>query len=219
VIAPAALWKKSRWQVVQRGESPQRLQRAQHVLQRVARRSAGPQRRGGAIEGAADRRALAGDEGTGSGVQPEGLRLAQHARGAARQLLQLVGQPLGARRVVVIPRRDTAHQDLEIVDGADRQGARPRVPAAPPFAQAARQRLEPCRRTRDRGLTRHQRAAAQRPREPHEFVGSGRPFGCEQPVQPLQVLPRLEGEEVGHSERGAGSRRGGHRATNIMRER
>ena len=71
------------------------------------------------------------------------------------------------------PRRDPADQDLQVVHGPDRDLSRAGIPAAPPFAQAAGERLEPGGGAGDRGLARHQRAAAQRPRQPHELVGRG----------------------------------------------
>ncbi len=51
-----------RRQIVERGETAQRLQRAQHVLQRVPRRRAGAHGAGGAIEGARDRGSFPRDE-------------------------------------------------------------------------------------------------------------------------------------------------------------
>ncbi len=121
----------------------------------------------------------------------------------------------GFGRVGVGPGRDSAHQDLEIVYGADGDLTRTGIPPAATLSQAASQRLEARGRTGNRRLARHQRAPAQCPRQPDELIGSGGALGREQGVQPLEILPRLEGEEVGHCERRAG--RVGHNRMNIRK--
>src|SRR5439155_8711557 len=102
--------------------------------------------------------------------------------------------------VGLAPVRRAAREDLEVVDCAYGELLSRDVPGAAAFAQRARQRLDARRRLGDRLLVRHQGAAAQRPRQPHELVGPGRLALLEQRVQPLEILPRLEGEEVGHAE-------------------
>src|SRR3989454_12506149 len=108
------------------------------------------------------------------------------------------------------------HQDFEVVHGAHRELLRGGVPGAPSFAHGARQRLEPRGGARDRGLVRHERAAAQRARRARELFGAGLRLP-EDGVQALEVLPRLEAEEVRHSQRFAGLGHGGKLKTSEVR--
>ena len=199
-----------RRQIGERGQPAQRLQGTQHVLQRVVGERVGAQRLGGAVQRAGDGGSFARDERPRARVEPQRLGGADLRRRPSSHLVELLAQRLGLRRVRVGPRARAAHEDLQVVHRADRQLLGLRVPAAPAVVHRARQRFEARRRPRDRLLVRHQRAAAQRPGQPHQLVGAGLVALGEQPVEALQVLPRLEGEEVRHAE---GLRRSGHGAT------
>ena len=189
------------WQVVQGRESTQRLQRLEHLLQRIVRQRIRAQGTAGAIERARDRGAFTRHERACPRVEAHRLHRADLGRWPAAQLLELGGHRLGLRRVLVRPRRGFADEDLEVVDGSDGDLLDRRVPRPPALAHAPRERFETHRCPRDRLLVRHQGAAAERAREPHQLVGRGRRRGLEQSIEPVEIFPRLEGEEVAHAER------------------
>jgi len=87
-------------------------------------------------------------------------RRAHRRRRPAAELLELSGEGLGERGILLVPGRGLADEHLEVVHRASRKLLRGHVPLAPPFAQPARERLEPHRGARDRLLAGHQRAAA-----------------------------------------------------------
>ena len=199
-------------EVVERGEPPQRLNRLEDLPQRIVRGAVGLQRLRGTIQRARDRRALARHEGARTGVQARRFRPARRHRRTTRHALKLLAQSLGFGRVGVRPARRAPHEDLEVVHGADRKLLRLDVPTAAALARGAGQRLEPRRGSGDRLMLRHQRTAAQRAGEPHELLGGRRVARLQQGVEPLQVLPRLEGEEVRHPHGLAGLR---HRSQKV----
>ena len=95
--------------------------------------------------------------------------------------------------------------------GRPRRGPARPTPARP--SRTARDdRLEPLRGARHHLLVRHQRAAAEGAGEAHELVAGGRAAGAGlgERVQALEVVARLEHEEVQHR------RRLGHRAAPRM---
>ena len=199
---------------------------AQYLLQRVERRGIGAHGLSRAVQRAGDRGPFARDERPRAGVEPQRFGGTDLRRCAASQLIQLAAERLCFGRIGVGPVGGRANEDLEVVDGANRDLAGSGVPAAALLADGPGQGLEPRRRPRDRLPARHQRGAAQRPRQPHELLGGrARSLGSLQHgVQALEILPRLEGEEVGHAERGRGAwrsrggRRAGHGEPKIRRQ-
>src|SRR5712692_4936750 len=155
----------------------------------------------GAVEGARDRRPLAGHERPRPGVEANRLCRADLGRRPTGKLLELLGQRFGLRGVGVGPTRRAAHEDLQIVHAPHRKLLGLGIPPAAALAHGPRQRLEPRGGTRDRRLIGHERTAAQRAREAHQLVGAGTVALGEQRVEALEILPRLEGEEVRHAER------------------
>ena len=198
-------------EIAQRCEAAQPLKRAQHVLQRVVRQRVRAQRLRRAVQCARDGRAFARHERAGASVEAEGFGRSDLGGRAARELVQLRGQRLRLRAVGLAPVRRAAHEDLEVVDRAHGELLRVGVPGTAALAQRARQRLDARGRLGGRLLVRHQGTAAQRPRQPHELVCPGRLALLEQRVQPLEILPCLEGEEVGHAEGFAWGRHGGNK--------
>ncbi len=190
-----------RREVVDGGEPTQRLDRAQHVLERIVRERVRSQGLRGAVEGARDRRPLAGHERPRPGVEANRLCRADLGRRPTGKLLELLGQRFGLRGVGVGPTRRAAHEDLQIVHAPHGKLLGLGIPPAAALAHGPRQRLEPRGGTRDRRLIGHERTAAQRAREAHQLVGAGTVALGEQRVEALEILPRLEGEEVRHAER------------------
>ena len=175
------------------------------------RERVGAQGLGRAVKRAGDGRALACHERTGARVEPQHFRGADLRGGPPAQLLELAAQSFGLGGVRLGPTGRAAHENLEVVHGPDGDLPGGGVPRPAGLAHGPRERLEPGRRTRDRLMARHQRAAAQRPGQPHELVGGGGgPFRrLELGVEALQVLARLQDEEIRHAEGGARIR-GGH---------
>src|SRR6266446_2117899 len=191
---------RERGEIGERGEAAERLQRLQDLLQRIMRHRIGAYRPARAIERAGNRGALARDEGARARVEAHRLRRSNLGRGTPAELLELAGQRLRLGGIGVAPARRLAHEDLEIIDRANCDLLRRRVPGAPALAHAARERLEPHRRARDPLLAGHQRAAAERARQAYQLLGCRRGRGLEQGIEPVEILPRLEGEEVRHAE-------------------
>ncbi len=128
---------RQRREIGERGETAERLQRFEDLLQRIMRDRIGAQRPTGAIERARDGRTLPRDERARARVQPNRLRRSDVGRGTTPELFELARQRLGLGGVRLRPARRLAHKDLEVIDRANGDLLRRRVPRAPALAYAA----------------------------------------------------------------------------------
>src|SRR5207247_1090978 len=202
---------RQRREIVERGETAERLQRFEDLLQRIMCDRIGAQRPSGAIERARDGRTLARDERARARVQPNRLRRSDLGRGARAELFELARQRLGFGGVRLRPARRLAHDDFEVIDRANGDLLRRRVPRAPALAPAGCAPADPHGRARDPLLACHERAAAERACQAHQLLRRRRGGRLEQRIEAVEILPRLEGEEVRHAEwrRGAWLSHGG----------
>src|SRR6266550_1823748 len=153
---------RQRREIVERGETAERLQRFEDLLQRIMCDRIGAQGPSGAIERARDGRTLARDEGARARIESNRFRRSDVGRGTTAVLFELARQRLGLGGVRLRPARRLAHEDLEVIDRANGDLLRRRVPGAPALAHAPCERLESHGGTRDPLLACHQRAAAER---------------------------------------------------------
>ena len=191
------------------------MERLQYLLQWIGCRGGCPQHASGAIERTRDCRAFPRDERARARVESHHFGGSHLRRRTPTELLELARQGLGLGGVRVGPAGRLAYEDLEIIDRAGRDLLGRDVPATPTFTDAARECLQSHGRARDRLLTCHQRAAAERARQPHQLLRRRRRGLLHERIQAIEILPRLEGEEVRHPERRRA--RLGHGWNNISR--